>query len=76
MSRNKFTEILDYTRFDKKNEQSQRLKTSKFAMISARLDGFTRNSQAWLNWHKVFVNSEYVVLKRAEPYLYCGSKYN
>lgn len=45
MSRNKFTEILRFIRFDKKNERSQRLRTDKFAMISEVWNRFIANSQ-------------------------------
>jgi hypothetical protein len=34
MSRNCFTELLRFIRFDKKSQRSQRLKTDKFALMS------------------------------------------
>ncbi|XP_024223803.1 uncharacterized protein LOC105680852 [Bombus impatiens] len=34
MSRNDFTEIMKFIRFDKESERSQRLRTKKFAMVS------------------------------------------
>ena len=45
MSRNDFTEIMKYIRFDKKSERSQRLQTDKFSMISTIWDRFIENSQ-------------------------------
>lgn len=44
MSRNDFTEILRFIRFDKKSERSQRLKSDKFALVSAVWDRFIENS--------------------------------
>ena len=45
LSRNDFTEILRFIRFDKRNERSQRLKTNKFALVSTVWDAFIENSQ-------------------------------
>lgn len=45
MSRNNFTEILRFIRFDRKSQRSQRLKTDKFAMVSAIWNIFIENSQ-------------------------------
>ena len=45
MSRNDFTEILRFIRFDKRNERSQRLQTDKFALVSTVWDKFIENSQ-------------------------------
>lgn len=45
MSRNTFTEILKFLRFDKKTQRSKRLKTDKFALISDVWNKFIENSQ-------------------------------
>ncbi|XP_033178751.1 piggyBac transposable element-derived protein 4-like [Bombus impatiens] len=45
MSRNDFTEIMKFIRFDKKSERSQRLRNNKFAMVSTVWDRFIENSQ-------------------------------
>lgn len=45
ISRNDFTEILRFIRFDKRNERSQRLQTDKFALVSTVWDKFIENSQ-------------------------------
>nr|XP_033199850.1 uncharacterized protein LOC117162111 [Bombus vancouverensis nearcticus] len=45
MSRNDFTEIIKFIRFDKKSERSQRLRINKFAMVSTVWDRFIENSQ-------------------------------
>lgn len=45
MSRNDFTEIMKFIRFDKENERSQRLQINKYAMISTIWDRFIENSQ-------------------------------
>ena len=46
MHRDKFTEILRFIRFDKKNQRSERLQTDKFALISEIWNRFISNSQA------------------------------
>jgi len=46
MPRNKFTEIMKFIRFDKKDQRSQRLKKDKFALISEVWNRFIANSQA------------------------------
>lgn len=45
ISRNDFTEILRFLRFDKKSIRSQRLQTDKFALISTVWNKFIENSQ-------------------------------
>ncbi|XP_055388036.1 piggyBac transposable element-derived protein 4-like, partial [Condylostylus longicornis] len=45
MSRNRFTEILRFIRFDKKNERSSRLQVDKFALVSETWNAFMNNSQ-------------------------------
>lgn len=45
MSRNNFTEILRFIRFDKKSQRSERLKADKFAMVSTIWNIFIENSQ-------------------------------
>lgn len=45
MSRNNFTEIMRFIRFDNKTERSQRLETDKFALISEVWCKFIENSQ-------------------------------
>ncbi len=45
MSRNRFTEIMSYLRFDNKITRSQRLATDKFALISDVWNRFITNSQ-------------------------------
>jgi len=45
MSRNVFTEIMRFVRFDKKTDRSERLKSNKFALISDVWDRFIENSQ-------------------------------
>lgn len=45
MSRNYFTEILRFIRFDNKSKRSQRLQTDKFALISTVWNKFIENCQ-------------------------------
>ena len=45
MSRNDFSQIMRFIRFDNKTERSQRLRTDKFALISDIWDRFVQNSQ-------------------------------
>jgi hypothetical protein len=45
MSRNDFTEILQFIRFDKRSERAAKSKSDKFAMISTVWDRFIINSQ-------------------------------
>ena len=45
MSKNDFTEIMRFIRFDKKSERSQRTRTNKLAMVSTVWGQFTENSQ-------------------------------
>lgn len=45
MSRNDFTEIMRFIRFDNKNQRSQRLQNDKFALISEVWYSFIKNSQ-------------------------------
>ncbi|XP_011162891.2 piggyBac transposable element-derived protein 4-like [Solenopsis invicta] len=45
MSRNSFTEIMRFIRFNDKNQRSQRLQTDKFALISTVWYKFIENSQ-------------------------------
>lgn len=45
MSRNDFTEIMRFIRFDNRNQRSQRLQTDKFALISEVWCKFVENSQ-------------------------------
>jgi len=45
MSRKDFSDILRFIRFDKKSERSQRLRSDKFALVSAVWDKFIENSQ-------------------------------
>lgn len=52
MSRDKFTEILRFIRFDKKNQRSERLQTDKFALISEVWRKFISNSQACYKPHE------------------------
>ena len=55
LSRNDFTEILRFIRFDKRNERSQRLKTNKFALVSTVWDAFIENSQNCLYLDKTLL---------------------
>lgn len=45
LSRNNFTNILRFIRFDKRTERSQRLQNDKFALISRVWDDFIENSR-------------------------------
>ena len=45
MSRNRFTEIMKFLRFDKKSDRTQRLQTDKFTLISKVWYAFIENSQ-------------------------------
>jgi hypothetical protein len=45
ISRNNFTEILRFIRFDRKSERIERLKTDKFTMISSVWNVFVENSR-------------------------------
>ena len=45
MSRNDFTEIMKFIRFDKRSERSQNLQTNKLSMISTIWDRFIENSR-------------------------------
>jgi len=45
MSRNDFTEIMKFIRFDNRNQRSQRLQNDKFALISEVWYKFIENSQ-------------------------------
>ena len=45
MSRNAFTEIMRFIRFDQRNQRSHRLQTDKFALISKVWNKFVENSQ-------------------------------
>ncbi|CAH2089749.1 unnamed protein product [Euphydryas editha] len=46
MSRNRFSEIMRFIRFDKKSERSVRLRTDKFGLASEMWKSFIDNSQA------------------------------
>jgi len=46
MSRNDFTELMRFIRFDKRSERQHRLRSDKFALISTVWDEFIRNSQS------------------------------
>ena len=52
MSRDKFTKILRFIRFDKKDQRSKRLQTDKFALISEVWRKFISNSQACYKPHE------------------------
>ena len=45
ISRNDFTDILRFVRFDNKNERNKRLQNDKFTMSSHNWDSFIKNSQ-------------------------------